>query len=204
MSRDHTFSAAAEDYISLWFRSSEPGLSCDNVYVEAGPYAARPADMASISEDGWLATCKVPPGLKPQWHDVRLRVANSQFSNAIRIPVDLSMEQRKQAEPMPLSRELKIEVVTDGKTWDRWKVKTGADSCLAIWASGIPDDCDADQIGIRLEPASLAAVFLSETDPNGLKQINAILPSGIPPGTTSLTLICKGVASEPVEIELTP
>jgi tRNA (mo5U34)-methyltransferase len=203
VSKDHSFSTASDDYISLWFRSGEPALTCDKVYVEAGPYAARPVDLTAISADGWLATCKLPPGIKPQWHDIRLRVAHSQFSNAIRIPVDLSPEERKLAEPVPQSGALRIELVTDGKSWDRWKVKTGGDSCLSIWARGIPDNCDAGQICVRLDPANLAAVFVSAAAPDGLKQINAMLPSGIPPGRTSLTLICKGAASAPVEIELT-
>ncbi len=203
VSRDHSFSTASDDYMSLWFRSAEPELSCDNVYVEAGPYAARPVDLTAINAEGWLATCKLPPGLQPQWHDIRVRVANSRFSNAIRIPVDLSMDQRRLAGPMPRSSALKVELITDGKSWDRWKVKTGAGSCLSIWARGIPDEADAGQIGVRLDPANLAAVFLSTAAPGGLKQINAMLPTGIPPGRTSVTLICNGTASDQVEIELT-
>ncbi len=203
VSRDHSFSTASDDYISLWFRSGEAALNCDNVYIEAGPYGARPVDLTAISADGWLATCKLPPGLRAQWHDVRLRVARSPFSNAIRIPVDLSFDQRRMAEPLPLSGELGIELVTDGRTWDRWKVKTGADSCLSIWARGIPDDCYAGQIRIRLDCADLAAIFVSAAAPDGLKQINAMLPSGVLPGKTSVTLICKDAASEQVEIELT-
>lgn len=202
VSRDHSFSTVSDDYMSLWFRSGEPSLSCDNVYVETGDYAARPVDLVGIGADGWLATCKLPPSLKPGWHDVRLRVARSRFSNTIRIPVDLSTEERRSAEPTQKSGSLRIELVTDGRSWDRWKVKTGAESCLSIWARGVPDDCDAGQIYVRLDPANLAAVFVSATAPDGLKQINAMLPSGIPPGRTSLTLICNGAASESVDIEL--
>jgi hypothetical protein len=156
-------------------------------------------EITAVGEHGWLATCKLPPGLKPEWHDIRVRVANSAFSNAIRIPVDLSRDQRHRGEPAPLAPQIQIIVVTDGKTWERWKVKTGPDSCLSLWAKGIPDDA---QISVRLEPANLSAVFVSAPDAEGARQVNAMLPSGIPPGKTKLTLVCNGAASEPAEIEL--
>ncbi len=195
VSRDHAFSTAADDYISLWFR----GAASDAVCVEVGPYAARPVEITAVGTGGWLATCKLPPGLKAQWHDVRVRVANSAFSNAIRIPVDLSLEQRRQGEAVPLSAQIQIILVTDGKTWDRWKVKTGADSCLSIWARGISEEA---QISVRVEWANLSAIYVSAPDNEGTRQINAMLPSGMPPGKTTLRLICNGAASEPVEIEL--
>ena len=193
--KDHTFRTAADDYISLWFRSA----ASDPVCVEVGPYAARPVEITAVGTDGWLATCKLPPGLKAQWHDIRVRVADSRFSNAIRIPVDLSLEQRQRGEPMPFSPQIRIILVTDGRTWERWKVKTGADSCLSIWAQGIPDEA---QVSVRLGLANLSAVFLSAADGEGARQVNAMLPSGIPPGKTTLRLICNGASSEPVEIEL--
>jgi tRNA (mo5U34)-methyltransferase len=195
VTKDHTFSTTADDYISLWFRSG----SSDRVYVEVGPYAARPVEITAVGTEGWLATCKLPPGLKPEWHDIRVRVADSAFSNAIRIPVDLTIEQRQRGEPVPVSGQTRIILVTDGKTWDRWKVKTGADSCLSVWAKGIPGGA---QISLCLEVANLSAVFVSEPDGDGARQINAILPSGIPPGNTRLRLICDGAASDVVQIEL--
>jgi|SRR5579871_1205804 len=195
VSKDHTFSTTADDYISLWFRST----SSDPVFVEVGPYAARPVEITSVGTEGWLATCKLPPGLKPQWHDIRVRVAGSGFSNAIRIPVDLSVEQRRRGEPVPLSTQIQIILVTDGRSWERWKVKTGADSCLSIWAKGISNDA---QVSVRLEWANLSAIYVSEPDNNGARQINAMLPSGITLGKTRLCLACDGVACEPVEIEL--
>jgi tRNA (mo5U34)-methyltransferase len=195
VSKDHSFRTASDDYISLWFRSA----SSDPVYVEVGPYAARPVEITAVGADGWLATCKLPPGLKPEWHDIRVRVANSRFSNAIRIPVDLSMDERKRGESVPLSAQIRIILVTDGKTWDRWKVKTGADGCLSLWAKGIPGEA---RISLCLEMANLSAVFVSEPDGDGARQINAILPSGIPPGKTTLSLICDGAASDAVPIEL--
>jgi tRNA (mo5U34)-methyltransferase len=195
VSKDHTFSTTADDYISLWFRST----SSEPVYVEVGPYAARPVEITAVGADGWLATCKLPPGLNPQWHDIRVRVANSRFSNALRIPVDLPMDERKRGESVPLSTQIRIILVTDGRTWDRWKVKTGAESCLSIWAKGIPDEA---QIIVRLEQANLSAVFVSAPDAEGTRQVNAMLPSGIPPGKTTLTLLCNGSAAEPVQIEL--
>jgi len=50
--------------------------------------------------------------------------------------------------------------------------------------------------------AVVPAVYLFPIDPDGLRQVNAMLPSGLRPGTVSLQLQYWGVSSEPVEVAL--
>jgi len=198
VSHDHSFSAAGDDYVSLWFRCEEPGICCDNVYVEIGPYGARPVTVVSSGRDGRLAVCKLPPGLKPLWHAVRLRVAGSLPSNAVRVPVDLSIEERRKRLLAPPSPDLHIISVTDGRTWEPWKVRAGPGSCLSVWIRGIPD---AAQVCVLLEDVDLPAIFVSE-DREGWKQVNSMIPQGIRPGKACVRLECAGKVSAPVEIEL--
>jgi tRNA (mo5U34)-methyltransferase len=198
ISRDHGFSTTRDDYISIYFRSATPGIQCDDVYAEVGPYAVRPGEIVDAGGDGWLAVCKLPPGLDAQWHALRLRVRKSQWSNSVRIPVDVPVEDQGGAG----SPQLNVELVTDGKTWDRWRVKVGAGSCLSLWARGIPDGCDMQQVLVLLNGINLPAVYVSAADAEGLKQVNATLPSGLPSGKVKLRLECAGNTSAPVDVEL--
>jgi uncharacterized protein (TIGR03437 family) len=101
------------------------------------------------------------------------------------------------------SPQLDLNLVTDGKTWDRWRVKVGAGSCLSLWARGVPDGCDIRQVLVLLNGMHLPAIYVSAADAEGLKQVNATLPSGLPPGKVKLRLECAGDTSAPVDIELT-
>jgi len=202
ISRDHDFSTNRDDYISIYFRSATPGIGCDDVYAEVGPYAARPAEIVDAGGDGWLGVLKLPPGLDANWHAIRLRVKQSQWSNSLRIPVDLSLEDQRASSFLPESTDLRISLATDGKTWDRWRVKIGAGSCLSVWAAGIADACELRQILVLLNGLNLPAIYVSELDAEGLRQVNATLPAGLPPGKVKLRLLCAGDVSAPVDLEL--
>jgi tRNA (mo5U34)-methyltransferase len=199
ISRDHSFSTTRDDYISIYFRSPTPGIGCDDVYAEVGPYAARPGEVVDAGGDGWLAVCKLPPGLDPRWHPLRLRVRKSQWSNSVRIPVDVAAEDQGGAG----SRQLDVHLVTDGRTWDRWRVKVGAGSSLSLWARGVPDGCDIKEVLVLLNGMHLPAIYVSAADAEGLKQVNATLPSGLPPGKVKVRLQCGGNTSASVDVELT-
>jgi tRNA (mo5U34)-methyltransferase len=199
ISRDHTFSAAQDDYISIYFRSDAPALNCDNVFVEIGPYAARPGEVVDAGGGGWLAVSKLPPGLDSQWHSVRIRVRSSDWSNSLRIPVDVPAEDQGGA----VSPDLQVHLVTDGKTWDRWRVSAGADSSLSLWARGIPDGIDKKEVLVLLNGLNLPAIYISATDADGQKQVNATLPAGLRAGQVKLRIECAGDTSAPVDVELT-
>ncbi|HTW67839.1 MAG TPA: methyltransferase domain-containing protein [Bryobacteraceae bacterium] len=196
--RDHDFSTNRDDYLSVYFRSAMPGLGCDDVFIDVGPYAASAGVVADASADGWVAGCKLPPGLEPGWHELRLRVRQSQWSNALRIPVDAPPQDQN----TPTDAALDISLVTDGKTWDRWRVKAGAESTLSLWARGIPDGVDKKHLLVLLNGMNLPAIYVSTTDADGLKQVNATLPAGLAPGKYKLRLECSGRISAPVDVEL--
>lgn len=202
VSRDHTFSAASDDYVSLWFGSEGSELCSDTVRVEIGPYAARPAQVARTGRDGWIAICRLPPGLAPGWHETRLRMSGGQFSNSARIPVDLSPEERRTGQAGPAaSPTLMIHSVTDGRTWELSKVKAGARSCLSIWARGIPGECGLNEVSVHLGEMRVPAAFVGEADRDGLRQVNAMIPSEIRVGRSVVRLQCSGAVSAPAEIE---
>ena len=102
----------------------------------------------------------------------------------------------------PVSSALAIDLVTDGRTWERWKVRVGVGSCLSLWARGIPDGCEYSHIFVLLDAAALPAVFVEEVERGGLKQVNAMIPSGFDAGPVMIRLQCDTEISKPAAIEL--
>jgi tRNA (mo5U34)-methyltransferase len=200
VSLDHAFSSRADDYVSLWFKTVQEGLSCDDVYPQIGPYATHPVIVHATGGDGWHANCKLPPGLDPGWYDTRLRIRDSAWSNPVRIGVDIPEGERRHA--TVASGDLSIRLVTDGRTWERYKVHVGMDSCVSLWASGLPEDCDRSQVRVRLNGTDMPAVFVSAPDAEGASQVNALLPCRMHPGPASIVLVSGEVESPPVEVQL--
>jgi tRNA (mo5U34)-methyltransferase len=202
VSRDHEFSAAADDYVSFWVRSAERDLNPGNVFPEIGGYGVRPSEVHVSSDEGWLVNCKLPPGLDPGWHCARLRVRESAYSNAVRIPIDLPREDRRHQHG-PHAAALAIHSVTDGRTFATSRVRAGEDACMSMWAAGLPDAVTAARLTLRLDGADLPATWVSGADAQGLRQINALLPPGVAPGKAKVSLALDGAATDAVDIELT-
>ena len=53
-----------------------------------------------------------------------------------------------------------------------------------------------------LNGMNLPAIYVSTTDADGLKQVNATLPAGLQPGKYKLRLECSGRISASVDVEL--
>ncbi len=205
--RDHNFSSSRDDYFTAWFNSPRTGLHSDNVFVQAGPYACRPVGVRNIGGIGWQANCKLPPGLYSGWHKVTISTGESDWSNPVRVPVDLSRDDRRALRD-PVSGKLEIAGVSDGKTYEPNRVRTGADSCVSAWIAGLPERPGKSDvslrfdISLRLDGADLPAVYVSDPDQKGLRQVNAMLPPKLAPGEYLLAVNLAGVESAPVPIEL--
>jgi tRNA (mo5U34)-methyltransferase len=203
VSLDRNFSASRDDYVSVWFKAAGAALGPDDVFAEIGGYAARPVQVLASGGDGWHAIFKLPSGIEAGWRDVRLRVPSSACSNTVRIGVDVSEEERRRrAEPTPGSTEIQIEIVADGKTWERNQVRVRQDACISLWVRGMPAECRAADVLVRLGGHDLPCIFLSEPDPAGLRQVNALLPPGLAPASLSVNLVLGGVVSPPAPVEI--
>src|SRR5579871_4739064 len=210
-SHDHNFSVHRDDYISIWFDGPSADLTCDTVFIQVGPFGARPS---GVHQEGGLKTltyCKLPPGLSAGWHDVSVRVADSSWSAPARIPVDLPPEARLSPAGSPstpaslgsaaASNTVKIAVVADGKTFEQNRVNAGTESCVTAWAEGLPAGTAKRDVSFRLNGTDLPAVFIGQ-DEKGRRQINAMLPSGLEPGDYFLTLRLRDADTQPVRIQL--
>ena len=200
-SRDHDFSAARDDYFTVWFHTSELDLDCDNVFIQAGPFGCRPVMVKNVAGTMWQANAKLAPGLARGWHDVRIAVRSTKWSRSARIPVDLSRDQRR-ATAVP-SANLRVDHVIDGKTYAPGVVRVGVpESSISAWVGGIPDDIPLSELGLRLDGADLPATYVSALDAHGLRQVNAMVPLGTPPGEYLVTATFRDLESPSIAVQL--
>ena len=192
---DHSFSAAADDYLTFYFNAAA-GLTCDNVYPEIGGYGARPIYVSRIGE-GWHASCKMPPGLDPGWHQARLRIEGSRYSQPLQIGIDTDRAawQAKQVSDLAITR------IADGKTFESHRIRVGDSSALSVWVTGLPDSATAADISIRLNGTDLPVVFLAQPSEHS-RQINALLPAGMQPGTAAVSVVVNGSETKPTQVTL--
>lgn len=200
--RNREFSSAADDYVALWFKSARAGLRAADVFPRIGPYGSHPVFLENTGGDGWQVNCKLPPGLAPGRHPATLRTSDSGWANPVRIGVDLTAEQRRERPARAGAADLRIAIVTDGKTWERNLVHAGLGSCISLWVAGLPEGALKDDVTVWLDGDGLPALFLSEPDPQGLRQINAMLPSGARPGDYAVSAGFGGAVSAPAPVRL--
>jgi tRNA (mo5U34)-methyltransferase len=197
--RDHTFRSDRDHYFTIWFTTAQAGLTCDNVFVQVGRYAVKPVGVQNFADTGWQANCKLPLGLSKGWSDVTVAIGDGSWSNAARIPIDLSRAERRGSNG---SESLHIAGVTDGKTYEPNRVKTGPDSCLSVWVGGISGETAKEEISVRLDGTDLPATYLSGVDEKGWRQINALLPPQLESGEYFVSVVVRGSESRSVGVQL--
>jgi len=198
---DRAFSSASDDYVAIWFNSPRANLAAADVFPRIGPYGSHPVFLRNIGGDCWQVNCKLPPGLGPGRHPATLRTIGSAWGNSVRIAVDLSAEQRRQCPAAIAASNIRIAIVTDGKTWERNLVHTGIDSYISLWVSGLPEEAAMDGLAVWLDGDDLPAVYLSQPDAQGLRQINAMLPSGTQQSDYAVTVAFQDTVSEAVLVK---
>jgi tRNA (mo5U34)-methyltransferase len=181
------FSTRKEEYITCWFRTTEPAVTRGQLRLEVGDFGV-PALYVRPDEDGtWMANFRLPPGLGAGWSPVRLRFADSEFGNTtLRIAVDL---------PLRVERLL-LKGVCDGTNWNAGEVKASDGGFISCWVTGLPENCDRANVGVYLGETKLRVQYVGESDPEGMRQINAALPAGMCKGEQLCRVECGGVSTE--------
>ena len=182
------FYTARDEYVSCWFTPppASPEPARDTVYPEVSGFGVRPIDVRKFDEHQWLATFKLPPGLAPGWHEVRLRTEGSAFTAPARIAVDIE----------PAADRLKIESLCDGRTWARNEVSSGF---VSAWVTGLPETADLGNVRILIDGHAQVTLFIAQPDENGARQVNARLRAFVRPGAHIVTVQFGATRSQQVD-----
>jgi tRNA (mo5U34)-methyltransferase len=186
------FSSRKEQYISCWFRSSRETIAKEDLRLEVDEFGVA-AYYAGRREDGqWVANFPLPRGLSPGWHPVRLRFADSEFSHAVRIALDL---------PLNVSR-IVCHGVRDAVNGDSSEVTVTDVGYVSCWAAGLPENADRHNVRLFLDETPLSVFWVGAPDAAGFNQINAAVPGNITKGEHALRIECGGVSSEPWTVRI--
>jgi tRNA (mo5U34)-methyltransferase len=186
------FTGRRDEYLSCWFLSTAAAIRREDLRLEVGGFGS-PALFVRREEGArWQANFLSPPGLAAGWNAVRLRLADTDFGNALRIAV---------AMPVRVS-DLAIERVCDGVTWEYNRVDMAGGGFVSCWVSGLPENCDRFNTRVLLAETPLLVDWVGPPDAQGQVQINAIVPRDFSRGGHQLRVECGGVGSAPVPLEI--
>jgi hypothetical protein len=76
-----------EEYLCCYFKSAEPELALDSVFVEVDGYGVPALVLAGGSDTGYQVNCLRPAGLDSGRHSVTVRTARSPRSNPVEFVV---------------------------------------------------------------------------------------------------------------------
>ncbi|HLG97540.1 MAG TPA: methyltransferase domain-containing protein [Bryobacteraceae bacterium] len=198
---DLNFSAAKDEYVSLWFSSTAEGLTPDDVFPEVSGYGSRPVKVVAAGTNGWETVFKLPPGLEPGWHPARLRVRDSAWSHTILLALDTDEARRQERTLARGPRAIEIQSATDGETWEQNVVQMGPKASIALWARGL-DGLSTEKVCVRLDGRDIPAAYVGPSDANGLAQVNALLPHGLAAGIVSVNIAAGDSVSPPVRVRI--
>ena len=133
------------------------------------------------------------PGLQPGWQQVRVRTANSRYSNAVSVAVDMPA----------LCEHVTIIQACDANTHQRFELERRDKATLSIWVAGLPDNADRHNVRVRLGRTDLRIEHVAP--PQGKdrpRQINAALVEALEAGEVDLTVSLGKAVSAPARIRV--
>jgi tRNA (mo5U34)-methyltransferase len=171
------FNGAKDDSITCMIRSNEPGLTVSDLQPSVDRFGSIPLQLKRKHDEGlYEFGFRLPPGLAPGWHDVRVRARGSQPSNAKPIAVDI-----------PLTDfDVRFEGIQDGATWRPNELDLSRGRVVSMWFSGLPANVDKNNLRVFAGEERASVLFIEEK--TGKRQVNLQLSERVPPGVIKLRL----------------
>jgi tRNA (mo5U34)-methyltransferase len=194
------FAGDRDEYLSLWFKHDHQVLRPEDLAVQVGPYGSRAVLLQKTGEAGWHIDCKLPPGLSPGTHDVRLRAAGTKWSDPVRIQVGVVESVRVDVGDLT---PLDIIGITDGISWENDVIRLREQSWISLWVVGLAPNARREDVRVVLGSKALEVDFVSTVHKDGWRQVNARLPEGLAAGWTEVYVGHAGALSPAKRVLLT-
>ena len=174
--QDRFFCAGKDEYICLSFHAAGE-LERVGVLVEIDGFAVPALVLASTGPGRWQVNTRVPPGLDPGRHDVRLRTADSDFSNTAGITV---VREESEREYGPGSGEPPSAVKLIGAGAEPGEAVVG-DLSIPLPVHFTCAGGEAEAVVVELDGAALPVLAMGFSDV-GVHQANCRLPQDLEAG----------------------
>jgi tRNA (mo5U34)-methyltransferase len=190
------FWSRKEEYVACWFRAARGAVTREDLKLEVGGFGVAALCVYPQGENVWQANFRLPPGLAPGWHMLRLRFPGSRFSQEWRIAVDMDVRVER----------LTLLSVLDGKTREMGLARIGEGATVTCWVEGLADNSDRANTAVWLNGRKLRVEYMGEPVPapsgGTARQVNAVLPADTAPGEYDLRVECAGVSTETASVRL--
>ena len=182
------FSSRFDEYITCFFRAPLKEIKRSDLKPEVGGFGVNPIQVETAGEGVWRAEFKVPPGLAPGWHELRLRLGKSRPGNERLIAVDMPID----------AGSVVVTNVSDGTTWKPGEFDPNQGNVIVLWVEGLPENADVSNVGVYLGSTRLTTVHV------GTNQVNAQAPESLPAGCAQIRLETGGVSAPSVPVTVLP
>ena len=187
-------SRKSEEYLECVFKAPQAGeVRPEDLRLEVSGFGTRAIHVQRREDGSWAASFRLPPALDPGWYPVRLRFADTGFSNELRIAVDV---------PVVRPDQIVVIDVCDGKSWERGQVSIAAGGFASFWVSGLPENRSALEVRALLDQIPLQITWIGPNETSGYCQINAKVPPDLAKGPHDLFVTVAGVSSEPQAVKV--
>ncbi len=175
------FHPGKDEYVCVYFTSPEQDLKRDRLRVEIDGYGVPALVLADTGRSGWQVSLKLPPFLDAGRHELRLRTAESGFSNTVAIlcgdAAEPAAEFRARALSEPAPRIYAVESNLDGGTiFHGYK-----NEYLCVWFESAESDLTRETVLAQVGDRETAAMFVGQVG-EGRWQLNTRLPPDLEPG----------------------
>ncbi len=203
---DIVFQPRKDEYMVLAFLSDEK-LTRDDVQVRIDEYGIPPIILIRHDAGYWQVNVKVPPGISPGDHEVRVGTRAAGFSEPVRIKMLPAGAERRYGETpfIPRSEDAAApQFVRAENTMDRSLTFRGyRNESLACRFTHPDDSLDLSKVQLTVDGDPWPLLSVERPEP-GMWQLNARM-RGLSPGTHLLRLrTSRSTFSEPFTIESDP
>jgi tRNA (mo5U34)-methyltransferase len=206
---DIQFHPGKDEYACVYFRSEAPDLTRDRLRIDIDEYGGPVLVLANLRAQEWQANLRVPPGLAVGPHQVRLRTADSSYSNTFTIAVEPPGARRDRpprhvVEPAaPTEAPPVIYEVRNGMTEsDVFHGHRNEYVCCRFRTA--EPAIDRDDVILQIDDGEQPLLFLTDLG-GGCWQANSRLPAGMEHGPHSVRIrTVRSVFGAPGEILFQP
>lgn len=182
-------STDSDEYLNCRFAGDAGGFTLDSVQPEVAGYGVRPV-FVGLVEGFWQVSFKLPPGLGPGWHEVRVTTPDA-ASNSIPIAVDIP----------PIAEALSIVSVADAVSWEQSRVSK-TDRFAAIWVRGLPANADVNNVKVWIGGKRQFTDFAGTATEDGVTQVNVRLDGRTPVGVQGVRIQFGESEAQGVEVDV--
>jgi hypothetical protein len=201
---DVQFHPGKDEYICVYFRSAVEGLTRERLRIEIDGFGAPALILVNLRDQEWQANLRVPPGLVPGPHQVRLRTAHSDYSKEFTIVVGagVSPDRPPQATAGAITAAApEIYEVRNGMTESDAFYGHRNEYISCRFRTTAPA-LDRGRVTLQVDEAEQPVVFLTDLG-EGRWQANSRLPAGLVNGSHDVRIrILGGQFSEAAQIRL--